>query len=494
MNQRVRRADADSTASRGWAARGSAVAGARAGVVILAASAGVLFAYQPLWAVGAVAGASFVVIAFRRLVWGVALWIPSFFVAGDAPGKALLMAGFVVCSLVWMVDALAHRREVLARLSQFRQVVFAVLALVVWLAATLAWARDAAAGLDEAWRWLLAFEMLLMIMTGLTGSADILVILAGWVAGAVVAAISALLTFHVGDIVQADAADTLNNRLAGGAGDPNYLASRLIAGMILALGLLRVLRSPWARGLLLLALPLLGAATAGTGSRGGLLAIFLTGAVALVLFRRNARLLLLPVLGIVASAGLWFLLFPQFWSRVLVFDDGGSGRSDLWRAAVRLAVDSPVAGIGLGNFPNREPALALDIGPVLDARAIAEDRRVVHNTYLQLWTETGVVGLVLFLAVLGACMWCCLRAATLYDRMSESRGADLSRVVVLALVSFMGSASFISMGRAYEFWALFALGPVLLSVARARFKSQAIRSDDENAAYRRGVVRRDPTF
>lgn len=477
-----------------WSARESATVGAHAVIVVVAVLAGALFAYQPLWAIGAVAGASFVVIALRRLVWGVALWIPSFFVAGDMRGKALLMAGFVVCSLVWMADALARRREVLARLSQFRLLVFAVLALAVWLAATLAWALDSAAGLDEIWRWILAFEVLFMIMTGLTGAGDLLVILAAWVVGAVVAAISALLTFQAGDIVQVAAVDTLSGRLAGGAGDPNYLASRLVAGMILALGLLRVLRSPWARGLLLLALPLLGTATAGTGSRGGLLAIVLAGAVALVLFRRKAHLLLLPALGILASVGLWFLLFPQFWPRVLVFDDGGSGRSDLWRAAVHLAVNSPVAGIGLGNFRNREPSLALDIGPVLDARALAEDRRVVHNTYLQLWTETGAVGLVLFLAVLGTCVWCCLRAATLYDRMSEYRRADLSRVVVLALVSFMGSATFISMGRAYEFWALLALGPVLLSVACTRSKSRAIHTDNENAAYHKGVVRRDPTF
>ncbi len=472
MKQSVRRRkNADSPASRGWASRPWAVVGAHAVIVTVAVLAGAFFAYQPLWAVGAVAGASFVVIAFRRLVWGVALWIPSFLVAGDTRGKALLMAGFVVCGLVWMTDALARRCEVLARLSQFRLLVFAVLALAVWLAVSLAWARDSAAALDELWRWVLAFEVLLMLMTGLTGVGDILVILAAWVVGAVVAASSALLTFQVRDVALVNASDTLSDRLAGSAGDPNFLASRLVAGMILALGLLRVLRSPWARGFLLLALPLLGAATAGTGSRGGLLAIGLAGAVALILFRREARLLLLPALGILASTGLWFQLFPRFWARVLVLDDGGSGRSDLWRAAARLAVNSPVAGVGLGNFPNREAALALDIGPVLDARALAEDRRVVHNTYLQLWAETGIVGLILFLAILGACVWCFLRAATLYDRMCESRLAELSRVVVVALASFVGAATFISMGRAYEFWTLFALGPVLLAVARARSKT-----------------------
>ncbi|GAA3346908.1 hypothetical protein GCM10020358_59720 [Amorphoplanes nipponensis] len=450
--------------------------GAYAGIVVLGVLAGAAFACQPLWTVGALAAASFVAITLHRFAWGVALWVPSFFVAGDPRGKALLMAGFVVCSLVWVADVLARRRAVLAGLGRFRPWLLAVPAFAVWLVVTLAWAQDPPAAIDEEWRWMLAIEVFMIVLTGVTRAADMLLVLVAWVAGAAVAAASALLSFQSGG--QLGASNTLDDRLAGAAGDPNYLASRLIAGMILVFGLLRVVRSRTGRVLLVLTLPLLGAATAGTGSRGGLLAVVLAGVVALVVFRHKARVVLIPALAVLASGALWFALFPQFWLRVTEFDDGGSGRSDLWRAATRLASGHPAAGIGLGNFPSREAALALDIGPVLDARALAEDRRVVHNTYLQLWTETGAIGLALFLIIVGGCVWCCLRAARTYDRLGQARLADLSRVVVVAVAAFAGSAMFISMGRAYEFWVLFALGPVLLAVAHARTATAAPRPNE----------------
>jgi O-antigen ligase len=437
--------------------------GGYAAVLAGALLAGVLFAHRPMWAVAALAATAFVLVTFRAFVAGLALWVPSFFVAGSTPGKALLMAGFVVCSLAWVIDLLRRRPAVAVRLSRFQLLLLPVPVMVAWFALSLSWAHSPAAGFDEMWRWVLAIEIFLIVLTAPVRMADVLLLTAAWVAGATVAAFTALLSFPGGDVADSDA-DSLS-RLAGSAGDPNFLASRLIAGMLLAFGLLRVLRHRGLRGAVLCTLPVLGAATAGTGSRGGLVAIGLAAVVALVVFRRHAHLLLWPALAAVVSAGLWFVLFPQYWTRILSFGDGGSGRTDLWKVAVRLSVQNPVGGVGLGNFGPREAALALDVGPVLDARAIAEDRREAHNTYLQLWSDTGTVGLLLFLGIVGACVWCALRAATLFDRAGRGGHGDLARMLVVAIASYLGSSAFISAGRAHEFWALFALGPVLLALA-----------------------------
>jgi O-antigen ligase len=122
-------------------------------------------------------------------------------------------------------------------------------------------------------------------------------------------------------------------------------------------------------------------------------------------------------------------------------------------------------GVGLNNFPNAAPAYVNELESVEAARYIAESRLVVHNSYLEMLAETGVVGLTLFLAFVAACT----RAAWLAGRRLEALGehglAGLAQSVLVATVATLAASAFVSHGADERLWILLALGPAALGIA-----------------------------
>ncbi len=138
-------------------------------------------------------------------------------------------------------------------------------------------------------------------------------------------------------------------------------------------------------------------AIAVTGSRGVLLSLFLgAGLLAAVAYRHVERRRLAVWAAIILGAYLAANLLLQGWlaGRLSsVFDPtyAGHDRFLIWRQALKMALDFPWLGVGLGTFwlwwpPYRHPA---------DSSA----GFYVHNDYLQIWIETGLPGLLLLLAV-----------------------------------------------------------------------------------------------
>jgi O-antigen ligase len=68
-------------------------------------------------------------------------------------------------------------------------------------------------------------------------------------------------------------------------------------------------------------------------------------------------------------------------------------RLDAWSKAARFAVDNPLLGVGPGNFKYRYAA-AVDAPPGTPTLA------VVHNAYLDIAAELGVIAMLLFISFL----------------------------------------------------------------------------------------------
>jgi len=147
-------------------------------------------------------------------------------------------------------------------------------------------------------------------------------------------------------------------------------------------------------------------------------------------------------------------------------DDGGNGRSDLWLVAWRMTQDHPIAGVGVGDFQLRSAGYVREPGSLEYVRLIAEQPHVVHNTYLQVLVETGIIGLALFAAAVLGCMAAAWRAASWFDSAHQLGLAALSRGVVLAQLAMLGAGVFISYAPDLRLWVLLALGPALLTMAR----------------------------
>ncbi len=164
-----------------------------------------------------------------------------------------------------------------------------------------------------------------------------------------------------------------------------------------------------APGLLTFSIAVLAFAVALTGSRGVLLALFFGVGLLLVAARRHtvrrARLALLLLIALSVLAG-HLATQGKTGTRLLTLLDpqaAGFGRFLIWERTWALIAESPWLGYGLGSFslifPSRQHPLDGSAG------------FMAHNDYLQLWLETGLPGLVLFLAVLATAGVRFMRAA-----------------------------------------------------------------------------------
>lgn len=187
---------------------------------------------------------------------------------------------------------------------------------------------------------------------------------------------------------------------------PNSYATLVNLGL-LPLIALYLLRQP-SRSLLAL-IAILFAALLLSQSRGGQLAFVAGGAfLAWVVWRQGDAGGRLPWRSVAASL-LGTTLLIEFSKRLLntpnVFErvahsvaDKGSGRLHIYEMAWNLIKEDPFGGIGYYNF---QYFFLRDKYPHFgDGLAY-----FVHNDYLQIWLETGLVGLLLLLALIAAFYW-----------------------------------------------------------------------------------------
>ena len=189
---------------------------------------------------------------------------------------------------------------------------------------------------------------------------------------------------------------------------------------------------------------------------------------ALVVFKRRRAWVFASLTIVVGVAIAWFSVSPTAWDRVTDFDNGGSGRSDLWTVAWRMTEANPVEGVGLNNYPSVADEYLREPGAVERADLIVDNPHVVHNAYLQLLAETGVIGLAIFLAVALGSLVASWRAAELFYRAGDLAMDTIARGVIVATLGLLGAAFFISNGVDKRLWVLFGLGPALLALAARR--------------------------
>jgi putative inorganic carbon (HCO3(-)) transporter len=185
-------------------------------------------------------------------------------------------------------------------------------------------------------------------------------------------------------------------------------------------------------------------------SRGGYLAM---AAIAVGLAVSHRRRWLLLGSGAVAGAAL--LLIPVIRRRIeteINFADPHNtlvGRSHLWDATLQMLRDHPVFGAGLSGF-------ATAIAPYWNANH--PDRFTYpHNIVLNFWTETGILGLVAFAAIMGVAFARAWRGWRRSD--NEWRVIHLGVFVALVAVLVHGlvDVPYWKNDLSLEFWALLGL-------------------------------------
>ena len=198
-------------------------------------------------------------------------------------------------------------------------------------------------------------------------------------------------------------------RIAGPVGDPNFFAQIMLVLVPLALDRLWHEKKIALRALAALVLVVSLLTIVFTFSRGafiGLLVVF--GAIFLYYRPRPtaiilALLLVIPFLSLVPRAYMQRLetltkVLP--WSTETPRELALRGRLSEVTVGWLMFRDHPLAGVGLNNYPTHYLDYSSTVG--LDPRLEA---RSAHSLYLQIASETGIIGILLF----GAILWLTFR-------------------------------------------------------------------------------------
>ena len=430
------------------------------GVTLIVAPA---VAAEPKIGLVLAAAVAYVSLAFVGFAAMFAAWTISFFIPFFAIGNVMLKAGLVLTAVSVLVTVTASWPAVRVRLRIVTPFLAVAVALLAWLAASVLWAFDTQAAISQLWKYAISVGIFAAVALLVDSKRHVRLIAAAFVLGAAITALCALLGFSGGPVNSLPG----EGRLQGGTGDPNVLGAAVIAGLALSAGLLKGARAPASRLLLLGSFVIFGLAAAGTGSRGGTVAVMAVFLLALLIMPRERK----AVLG-VAAAGLlagaaWLAASPGSLHRLTNFGDRGDGRSDLWRIAWEMGVHHPVQGVGLENFIPLAPQYVLHPGALTFIHLITEKPVVVHNTYLQFFAETGVVGVLLFLILVSMSLGGALKAASVSEKAGDLDFAQLCRCIFVGTAALLVAGFFISAGVDYKLWALMGLGPAVLAIARS---------------------------
>lgn len=420
---------------------------------------GVLLAVRPTVGLGLFAAALLVPLALLNLPAGIVVWTVLVFV--ELLTVAPTLIAFLL-ALAWLGGLTVQSASAADAIRRSKAFLVPLGMLVAWNTLSLIWARDTDAVLSTLWFWYLIGAMVLVLVSSIGRRRYLAALCVAFVFGAVLSVVGGLI-FDPGTTV-----DTVDaGRYGGTAGDANYLAAGLVPAMALIIGLANLSARPTHRWLAVGGLLVLAAGLGATGSRGGLVAAVVAVLVSIVTARTGRlRLSAVIAIGAIILSAWVATTSPATWNRVRDFNDG-SGRTDLWTVATRMAEDNATLGVGSNNFETVAPQYTIRPG-LTQSSYVLDTPHVVHNVYLQQFSETGAIGLALLLATIGGALTATWRAAARLQLLGDERFARLARAILVAQLSMLSASLFISNVLDKRFWILLSLGPILLTIAVRR--------------------------
>ena len=247
---------------------------------------------------------------------------------------------------------------------------------------------------------------------------------------------------------------TIGRSIGSVLGDPNDLALVLLfpLSFALALWLTRGLQW-WERGLGLVTSITLVSAIIATQSRGGLLGIAAICGI-YGIYRIHSKLLLGGI-GLVGMLGLYLLAgIGRRQSGGVAesgIDQSAMGRLHAWEAAIGMATDNPLTGVGLNNFYYNY----FYYSPSWDGL-----NHAVHSTWFGVLAETGFVGLIAFVTMVTLTLRSSITTVHKVQHAASPSPPELRAISegnLAGLVGFCISGTFLTQGFTWPIYILLAL-------------------------------------
>ena len=265
-------------------------------------------------------------------------------------------------------------------------------------------------------------------------------------------------------------------RLAGNIGEKNRYAQIML--MLVPLGLFMAIgtKSRLQRILALAASGIISIGVALTFSRGAAVGFVLLFGIMFLMGYLNWKHMLAVVLG----AAIVLAAVPVYTERlaelVAVSETVGSTGIDQADGAIQSRVteglaallawaDHPIIGVGPGEFPLYYRQYAEVVG----IKVKAVDREA-HNLYLGMAAELGIIGLTVFLIIVGLTLRDLARARRAV-RARDPMMADLATGFILSIVAYLATGIFLHMSFIRYFWMMLALAAATAVVGMAIAKA-----------------------
>ena len=372
-----------------WRTRPASAYVIPAGLAVLGLAFGMLAANSPRLAIAAALGLGFAGLVVANITVGLCLFaVVSFLeVLGSVGGSIGVTKVFGLLLVVSWLAAASTREDAEGGnfLAAHPSMTYVLAIFVAWSTVSMLWAESSSVVISSTFRYLQNLLLFLIVFAAVRERRHAVWVTASFVGGATISAIFAII--YRPDPGQYDVA-----RATGTIGDPNELASVLVAGILLA-GVLFFLvrRSPALR---LATFGAFGLCTLGlffTFSRGGLVALG-CAMIASIFVAGRYRPAILSVMALVGVLGFTYfgLLAPQASRDRITKLDGGTGRTDIWRVGGRMVSAHPVTGVGSGNFQLSSAHYLLKDPGAVQYDYFIDHPKVAHNTYLHVLAEVVV--------------------------------------------------------------------------------------------------------
>jgi O-antigen ligase len=431
------------------------IAGTIAFIAVCGALAGTT--HQPLLVPAAIAAVFFFVLAVTVPMVTLSAFVVLTFVSqlsGVGATVSVAKGAGAVLIASWAYRGLAQRGAA-SRESVPQGFALLSLALIGWMCLSSTWAEDPHVALSSTLRLAQGPLLVLYMASAIKTLRGFRAILTAYIVGATLSAVVGM-----AGVTQADSsALAVSGRLSGGISDPNFLAAVLIPALMISLFAAHTVRLGLVRiGLAFACLACLVAILL-TESRGGIVGLAAATIVAIAYAGPIRRKIVMSVLATAALATVYFTFAPpQSLHRLTSFTaGGGGGRSDLWAVAAKAFTANPVFGLGAGNYTIQEPRYLLDIHQRLARADLILAHVEVHNTYLQLAAELGIVGIAIFVFTIFSPLIACRTAVSLSEAAGDWRASVVGRGLFAGTIGMLTAFAFLTAQYQKQLWVTLGL-------------------------------------
>lgn len=208
-----------------------------------------------------------------------------------------------------------------------------------------------------------------------------------------------------------------------------------------------------------------------TDSRGGFLGLCAVWII--FILKSKHKIILLLVVGLAAFGYLNMDVFTGSRERTSTIstaaekDSSAIGRIHFWKVALIMMKDNPL-GLGLKGYKNNYEKYDFSDG------LYRKSGRAVHNSFLQIGTELGWLGLALFLILIGRVylMNISIRKKLKKFKTQESKEIiSYTQLLDVAFVGFIVTGTFVSQAFSELPWHMFGLSMALKKIADQHVQS-----------------------